>query len=419
MAIKYLNSIDLSKNELQNARIQNLASAPSSPVEGQIYFDTTLHQFGCYQNSTWVYLGAGTVNAVTRASAAGSANEMMVSAGADRTAQSYTTNGLVKISGGTVATASAGTDYVTGSSTNTFTNKTFDAGGTGNSLSNITTAMFATNVVDTDGTMAANSSTRIPAQSAVVTYVQSSVQALQWKTPAQCATTGSETFTISGGAVTQINGTTIDGYSPNIGDYIVVKNAPASSGAGSSPNTTQPANGIYTVTANTTNLTVTRSSNANTAALIRGAIVDVLNGTVNADTCWNMNVDGTITLNTTPLTFIDFVKANVPTASTTVQGKVYLATQAEAEAKSDSSKAVVSADLVNFPLKKTFTIGDGSSTSITCTHNLGTQDVMVQVRDASTNAVVLVDIVNTSTSVTTIIFATAPASNAYKVVIIG
>jgi hypothetical protein len=43
----------------------------------------------------------------------------------------------------------------------------------------------------------------------------------------------------------------------------------------------------------------------------------------------------------------------------------------------------------------------------------------VQVRDAATDAVVIADIVNTSTTVTTITFAVAPASNAYKVVIEG
>ena len=54
---KYLNHIDLSKNQLQNAVVHPLGTAPANPVDGQMYYNTTNGDKSIYvydgETSTW------------------------------------------------------------------------------------------------------------------------------------------------------------------------------------------------------------------------------------------------------------------------------------------------------------------------------------------------------------------------------
>lgn len=59
MAKSFLVDINLNKNELQNTVIQNLASDPSNPKAGQMYFNTTTNRFRVYTGTAWDEMGTG------------------------------------------------------------------------------------------------------------------------------------------------------------------------------------------------------------------------------------------------------------------------------------------------------------------------------------------------------------------------
>ena len=71
------------------------------------------------------------------------------------------------------------------------------------------------------------------------------------------------------------------------------------------------------------------------------------------------------------------------------------------------------------PTKYSTTFGDGVATSYTITHNLNTLDVVCQLRNVATGAIVYGDIVAATVNTVTIGFTTAPAVNAYRTTVIG
>lgn len=64
MAIPFLSNIDLNKNQLLNHTLHNATTNPSTPNEGQIYYNTTSDQVLVYNGSAWVSI-AGDITGVS------------------------------------------------------------------------------------------------------------------------------------------------------------------------------------------------------------------------------------------------------------------------------------------------------------------------------------------------------------------
>lgn len=118
------------------------------------------------------------------------------------------------------------------------------------------------------------------------------------------------------------------------------------------------------------------------------------------------------------------VNKNIPAivdATTLVKGIIQLATNAEALAGTNATKAITPATLkavLDAQVKGyVANFGNGSATAFTITHGLGTQDVQVMVQRVSDRKWVLVEWAAPTTTTVTINVNVAPASNSLRALI--
>lgn len=283
----------------------------------------------------------GTVTTASVVSANGFAGTVATATSTPAITLSTTITGLLKGNGTAISAASSGTDYapatsgsaiLKGNGSGGFSNA---ASGTDYAPATATTSAlkgdgsggFSAAVLNDIGTptgdfsMGSHKITSLTtptsaSDAANKSYVDSIALGLPAKYAAEAGTTGSETFTISSGSVTQITGTAVDGVSPNVSDFILIKDAPASTGVGSA-NSTQPGNGLYQVTSNTTNLSVSRAADMSGTFSPVGAYVLVSGGTANGGNGWVVttpSATGSFTYGTNNIQWTQFTGAGTISA---------------------------------------------------------------------------------------------------------
>ena len=399
MARLFVTDINLNKNELQNARIQGLSSAPSPAVTGQVYYDTSNNTMYYYNgltapNGPWVAMNAS-IEVITDAIGE------YIEGGVGLTKTYVDSTGITTIDlDNTAVTAGS---YGSATKIPTFT---VDAQGrlTAAGEADVATTLTINGDTGTTGISLLIESLQVSGGEGIDVAVTDNTITIA----AEDATTTNKgvasfadaDFTVTTGAVTIKN---VNLGTQTTGDY------------------------VRDIQGTANEITVAPTSGEGAQVTI--GLPDDVTITNNLNVGGNLNVTGTInSVNTTQVNIVDN-KINLNTdftGSPTVNAGIRVergdAADVELLWNESSDNWTLTNDGTNYHAitrKFTAVVGDGTTYQYPVTHNLGTREVVVNVYDTATYDTVECDVVRTSASVVTLGFTAAPASGAYTVVIVG